>query len=99
MPALTLSGRKWHIASDDIPLFAFFGALFYAAWVVLIGIGAGYIWTMPGVCRHPGRQYIAAASGLFILFVLGFILELLLIMEGCRGMHALTVNFTRSGAL
>ena len=32
MPALQLFGRRWHIASDDLPVFTAPGAAFHAAW-------------------------------------------------------------------
>lgn len=31
MPALVFLGRRWHIASDDLPLFSFTGVFFHAA--------------------------------------------------------------------
>ena len=46
-------------ASDDIPLFAAFAALFHAAWIVLISLTCNDIINMPAQCHHQGRQYIA----------------------------------------
>lgn len=85
MPALTVFGRFWHLASDDVPLFAAFGAVFHCAWVMLIFISGNDILNMPKECHHQGKQYIAVVCGLLLAFLSGFLLEVLLIYEGCQG--------------
>lgn len=37
-PALVLWGRRWHIASDDLPLPAAVGCAFHLAWVVVLSV-------------------------------------------------------------
>ena len=120
MPSFSLYGRKWHVGADDGPVFAAFGVLFHAFWLVNVpvlpdGVAAyvvlmlsmskyfpedlkvdGYVQVliaytatdllaMPHVCTSQARQDIMAVAGLMICFVIGFILEVSLIYEGCRG--------------
>ena len=85
MPALYVFRQYFHLGSDDVPLFAAFGALFHCAWVVLILISGKDILNMPSQCHKNGRQYIAVVSGLLVAFLTGFVLESLLIYEGCQG--------------
>lgn len=85
MPALKVFSRFWHLSADDVPLFAAFGALFHCAWVILIFISGKDILNMPQQCHHQGKQYIAVVFGLLLTFLTGFVLETLLIYEGCRG--------------
>ena len=86
MPALTVAGYKWHIASDDVPLFASFGAVFHAVWVGVILLTSQSILNMPDYCHHAGLQYIITVFGLLLCFASGFITEILLIWEGCKGL-------------
>ena len=85
MPALAVAGVRWHIASDDVPLFAAFGSAFHAVWILVILLTSQSILNMPNQCHHEGRQYIATVTGLLLCFTLGFIVEVLLIWEGCKG--------------
>jgi uncharacterized membrane protein YjfL (UPF0719 family) len=85
MPALRLYGRAFHIGSDDIPLLALGGAIFHAAWIVAIAITAQDIVHIPDICHHEGWGYMATVALLLIFFTLGFIIELMLIYEGCQG--------------
>ena len=85
MPALTVAGVRWHIASDDVPLFASFGAVFHAIWIGVILLTSQSILNMPDYCHHAGLQYIITVFGLLLCFASGFIVEILLIWEGCKG--------------
>ena len=87
MPALTVARVRWHIASDDVPLFATFGGAFHALWIVVIVLTSQRILHMPTQCHHEGRQYIATVTGLLSCFTLGFVVEVLLTWEGCKGEH------------
>lgn len=99
MPALKIYGKQWHIASDDVPLFALLGLGFHALWCCVIGLTSTSILSIPSVCHHAGRQYIAVVVGLFTTFGSGAIIEIFLILEGCRGQikqtywHAWLQNF------
>ena len=53
---------------------------------VLIAYTAADLLAMPHVCTSAARQDIIAVAGLMMCFVLGFILEISLIYEGCKGM-------------
>ena len=88
MPALVVAGVRWHIGSDDVPLFATFGSAFHAIWIVVILLTSQGVLNMPNQCHHDGRQYIATVVGLLFCFTFGFIVEILLIWEGCKGRHA-----------
>ncbi|KAK9847404.1 hypothetical protein WJX84_007897 [Apatococcus fuscideae] len=85
MPSFSLYGRKWHVGADDAPVFAAFGVLFHAFWLVLITYTAADLLAMPHVCTSQARKDIMAVAGLMICFVLGFVLEVSLIYEGCKG--------------
>lgn len=85
MPALVVAGVRWHIASDDVPLFAIFGSAFHAIWIAVILLTSQDVLNMPKQCHHEGRQYIATVVGLLFCFTFGFIVEVLLIWEGCKG--------------
>ena len=88
MPALLVAGVRWHIGSDDVPLFAIFGSAFHAIWIVVILLTSQGVLNMPNQCHHEGRQYIATVVGLLFCFTFGFVVEILLIWEGCKGRHA-----------
>ena len=90
MPALAVAGVRWHIASDDVPLLATFGSGFHAIWIMVILLTSQGVLNMPHQCHHEGRQYIATVTGLLFCFTFGFVVELLLIWEGCKGMHMQT---------
>lgn len=47
MPALVLFGRRWHIASDDLPAFTLPGAAFHATWAAFL---AAALAIEPGSC-------------------------------------------------
>lgn len=85
MPALVVAGVRWHIASDDVPLFATFGAVFHLCWIAVIMLTSQAVINMPDYCHHAGLQYIITVFGLLLCFAAGFIVELLMIWEGCKG--------------
>lgn len=62
MPALAVVGVRWHIASDDVPLFATFGSAFHAIWILVILLTSQSILNMPNQCHHEGRQYMGVNS-------------------------------------
>ena len=96
MPALRAYGRAFHIASDDVPLFALGGAIFHLFWIIAIGITARNILNMPDICKgDAGLYYIATVAFLLVCFATGFVLELLLIWQGCQGKIRLPVEFAR----
>lgn len=85
MPALVVANVRWHISSDDVPLFAAFGSTFHAIWILVILLTSQGVLNMPNKCHHEGRQYIATVTGLLFCFTFGFVVEVLLIWEGCKG--------------
>lgn len=85
MPALAVVASRWHIASDDVPLFATFGAAFHALWIGVILLTSQSILNMPDYCHHAGQWHIYTVIGLLLAFASGFVIEVLLIWEGCKG--------------
>ena len=82
MPALVLYGRAFHLASDDVPLWALGGAIFHAFWIMAISICSHDVIKMPSICHHEGFGYMATVALLMICFTSGFVLEMMLIYEG-----------------
>lgn len=86
MPALRAYGKAFHIASDDVPLFALGGAIFHLFWIIAIAITARNILDIPDICKgHEGLYYVATVAFLLVCFATGFVLELLLMWQGCQG--------------
>jgi hypothetical protein len=57
--------RRWHIASDDLPVFALLGAAFHGTWAVFL---AAALAIEPGSCSNGGstkplRGFLAALLG------------------------------------
>ena len=52
---------------------------------VLIAYTAADLLAMPHVCTSQARKDIMAVAGLMVCFVLGFILEVSIMYEGCKG--------------
>ena len=84
MPALKAFGVFWHIASDDVPVFAGFAAAFHAAWILAITGTGSSVLNMPHRCHQQGYAYIATVLGLLGCFLWGFVLEMLLVHEGSK---------------
>ncbi len=100
MPALRVFGRAFHIASDDVPLFALGGAIFHLFWIVAIAITARNILDMPDICKgDAGLYYIGTVASLLVCFAAGFILELLLMWQGCQGVLFLLFASAHTGTV
>lgn len=83
MPALVLFGRRWLIASDDVPLPAAGLAMFHLVWCILL-----IIWFVsvhgPAECEGAWR-YDVGVGGLLAAFVLSLGLEIGLVRHGLGG--------------
>ncbi|KAI7839370.1 hypothetical protein COHA_006895 [Chlorella ohadii] len=83
MPALVLFGRRWLIASDDVPLPAAGLAVFHFVWCILL-----IIWFVsvhgPAECEGAWR-YDVGVGGLLAAFVLSLGLEMGMVRHGLRG--------------
>ncbi|KAK9829311.1 hypothetical protein WJX72_005111 [[Myrmecia] bisecta] len=84
MPALRIYGRRWHIATDVVPLPAACGAAFHFLWAIIFGalIGHYHMWKS---CSGPGKEYIAATAGLMAVFVISFFAEVAMTWIGLQG--------------
>ena len=84
MPALHLFGRRWGIASDDIPLIMAPIALFHAGWTAVVGVGLALTAAWPPVC--DGREHaLAALGGLLATAATTTALAAWLTVEGLKG--------------
>ncbi|GAB4816776.1 hypothetical protein N2152v2_003822 [Parachlorella kessleri] len=83
MPALKVFGRRWHIASDDLPLPAAALSLFHLVWVALL-----IVWFVtihgPSHCQEAW-EYDLVVGGLLGTFLLSFCLELWITREALQG--------------
>ncbi|KAL6772208.1 hypothetical protein ACKKBG_A29375 [Auxenochlorella protothecoides x Auxenochlorella symbiontica] len=83
MPALRVFGRRWLIASDDIPIPAGFLAIFRFIWC---GLLVGWLISIHGPKECTGAwQYNVAAGGLLGFFLASFALETAMTIIGLRG--------------
>ena len=83
MPALKLLGRRWNVASDDIPAAAFFPTLYHGIWTVILFV-CWLVLDRGSNCSLP-KKYTAALSGLGVSFLISFALGAWVIVEGLRG--------------
>ena len=83
MPALRLFGRRFHIATDDVPWLAFIPALFHTAWA----IGLSILWGTLGRPKncHFGVGYVVDLAGLLAAFVLSAAVQLWMVWDGLKG--------------
>ncbi len=92
MPALRMLGRRWSVATDDVPVLAVVPTLFHGIWACGLGIG----WCVlgrPDGC-HEGAGYSVVVAGLFFCFTANFVLGAWLCYEGLKGAPAARVRPT-----
>jgi len=86
MPALRMLGRRWSVATDDVPVLAVVPTLCHGIWACGLGIG----WCVlgrPDGC-HEGAGYSVVVAGLFFCFTANFVLGSWLCYEGLKGAPA-----------
>ncbi|KAK9805494.1 hypothetical protein WJX72_001323 [[Myrmecia] bisecta] len=83
MPALCLFGRRFHIATDDIPVLAVVPALFHTGWSIGLSILWGVLGRPKGCHASPG--YEVALAGLLASFVLSAVVQWAMVWEGLKG--------------
>lgn len=83
MPALKLFGRRWNIASDDLPLVAIWPTAFHGAWAIIL-FASWLALERPKAC-HPGRKYTVALAGLGAACAVNFGLGVWIVCESLRG--------------
>ena len=84
MPSLRLFGRRWALASDDVPLIAAPVALFHAAWTACLGAGVALTAAWPPACGGRAAA-LAALGGLLGTAALTTGLAGWLTVEGLKG--------------
>ncbi len=89
MPALRLLGRRWHIASDDLPVFSSSGACFHIVFTAFLAASLAIV---PGSCVGSNIQWLQAflASLLAVDAALALTLTHLTVvgLKGPLRMHA-----------
>ncbi|EFJ43798.1 hypothetical protein VOLCADRAFT_95936 [Volvox carteri f. nagariensis] len=84
-PALKLLGRKWHIATDDLPLPSLMGAIWHIGVLILNSINLSFVVEqLDSSCPYRGR-YIAYLSSHQFCFVVNSILHVWTFFESSRG--------------
>ena len=87
MPALKIYGRRWHMASDMMPLPALAALLIHTIWIIIFGpIVRAYHVFPDRQCSRPGVQYQAVCGGFLAIYGVSWVFELALFAVGCRGM-------------
>lgn len=108
MPNLSFLGRQWALASDDLPVIGFMGALFHGAWLILLVIFCVIALTLdrPKNCEAATELIVFLACLLVSTFISTFC-DVLLVWNGSKGsilqpssrkwgecvMYVLTANF------
>jgi len=89
MPAAVLWGRRWHFATDIIPIPAAIFLTYHLTWtsILLLGASISNNWPSSG---HPcasaeGRTYLALFSLFFAACTFAVPIDLLLIIHGLKG--------------
>ena len=86
MPALKIYGRRWHMATDMIPLPALAALIIHTLWIIIFGpIVRAYDVFPDRPCGRPGVQYQAVCGGFLAIYGLSWVFELALFIVGCRG--------------
>lgn len=86
MPALKIYGRRWHMASDMMPLPALAALLIHTVWIIIFGpIVQAYNVFPDRSCGRPGVQYQAVCGGFLAIYAVSWAFELALFIVGCRG--------------
>lgn len=83
MPALQLLGRRWNVATDDIPAAALGPTIYHGAWTIILFV-CWLVLDRGSGCDVPGR-YTAALAGLGVSFLVSLVLGVWVIVEGLRG--------------
>lgn len=87
MPALKIYGRRWHMASDMMPLPALAALLIHTIWIIIFGpIVQAYQVFPDRACSRPGVHYQAVCGGFLAIYAVSWVFELALFIVGCRGM-------------
>ena len=87
MPALKIYGRRWHMATDMIPLPALSALIIHTLWIIIFGpVVQAYNVFPDRPCVRPGVQYQAVCGGFLAIYGLSWVFELALFIVGCRGM-------------
>ena len=83
MPAVTMLGRRWSFATDDVPLMGFFPTMFHGLWALILMV----IWIVFGKHRdcYDGTPFTVVLAGLFITFTMFFIIGCWATYEGLKG--------------
>lgn len=87
MPALKIYGRRWHMASDMMPIPALAALLIHTIWIIIFGpiVGAYHVFG-DRTCHTPGVQFQAVCGGFLAIYAVSWVFELALFIVGCRGM-------------
>ena len=87
MPALKIYGRRWHMASDMMPIPALAALVIHTIWIIIFGpiVGAYHVFGDRN-CHRPGVQYQAVCGGFLAIYAVSWVFELALFVVGCRGM-------------
>lgn len=87
MPALKIYGRRWHMATDMMPIPALFAIVIHTIWIILFGplVGAYHVFSPDLKCHTTGREYQAICGGFLAIYSISWIFEVALFYVGCRG--------------
>lgn len=94
MPALRLFGRRWALASDDVPLITAPIAIFHAAWTACLGVGVALTAAWPPACGGRGHALVAL-GGLLATAAVTTGLAGWLTVEGLKGVSGEREKRTR----
>ena len=83
MPALVLLGRRWNVATDDVPAAAVGPTLYHGAWTIILFV-CWLVLDRGSACNLPGK-YTAALAGLGVSFLISLVLGTWVMVEGSRG--------------
>ncbi len=84
MPAVTMLGRRWSFATDDVPLMGFVPTMFHGLWALVLMI----IWIVFGKhrdCYDGTRPFTVVLAGLVTTFTMFFIVGCWATYEGLKG--------------
>ncbi len=87
MPALKIYGRRWHMATDMMPIPALFAIVIHTIWIIIFGplVGAYHVFSPDRKCHTTGREYQAICGGFLAIYAVSWIFEVALFYVGCRG--------------
>eukprot|EP00884_Botryococcus_braunii_P013119 jgi/Botrbrau1/21808/Bobra.0190s0028.1 len=84
MPALVLFGRRWAIASDDIPALALPPTVLHGLWIIIIVVMWVFLEDPWNLCG-PSVRYIVIFAGISSSCTLQFLLGCWMMWEGLKG--------------